>query len=174
EAAEGHPGCHGPEHRARGEAPARSSGSRAGRTGPGRASGSRHCLRPCARRRLRGRGPGLHRPGRHLRGELGAARPERGRRAVETSGDPSGTYYRYSFQYGNFPDYPKIGVWPDAYYVTFNMFKGGVTFAGPEVCAYDRSKMLAGQAATQQCYLLSTSYGSLLPSDLDGATAPPT
>src|SRR5439155_3949468 len=31
----------------------------------------------------------------------------------------------------------------------------------------------AGQAATQQCYLLSTSYGSLLPSDLDGATAPP-
>jgi hypothetical protein len=92
--------------------------------------------------------------------------------AVSTSGDPTGAYYRYSFQYSDFPDYPKLGVWPDAYYVTFNMFKGN-TFAGPEACAYDKAKMLAGQAATQQCYLLSTSYGSLLPSDLDGATAPP-
>ena len=93
--------------------------------------------------------------------------------AVSVSGDPTGAYYRYSFQYGDFPDYPKLAVWPDAYYVTFNMFRGGTTFTGPETCAYDRAKMLTGQAATQQCYLLSASYGSLLPSDLDGATAPP-
>jgi hypothetical protein len=94
--------------------------------------------------------------------------------AVSTSGDPTGSYARYSFQYGSFPDYPKLGVWPDAYYTTFNMFgRTGNRFTGPEVCAYDRSKMLAGQAATQQCFLLSTVYGSLLPSDLDGATPPP-
>jgi len=93
--------------------------------------------------------------------------------AVSTSGDPTGSYNRYSFQYGNFPDYPKLGVWPDAYYTTFNMFRRGTRFVGPEVCAYDRSKMLAGQAATQQCFALSTSYGSLLPSDLDGSTPPP-
>src|SRR5437660_8802269 len=79
--------------------------------------------------------------------------------AVSTSGDPTGSYYRYSFQYSNFPDYPKLGVWPDAYYTTFNMFKKGQTFAGPEVCAYDRAKMLSGQAATQQCFTFSTSYG---------------
>ena len=93
--------------------------------------------------------------------------------AVSTTGDPTGSYYRYAFQYADFPDYPKLGVWPDAYYTTFNMFKGGTTFSGPEVCAYDRSKMLAGQAATQQCVQLGTQYGGLLPSDLDGSTAPP-
>jgi hypothetical protein len=93
--------------------------------------------------------------------------------AVSTTGDPTGSYHRYAFQYANFPDYPKLGVWPDAYYTTFNMFKNGTTFAGPEICAYDRAKMLAGQAATQQCVQLGTSYGGLLPSDLDGSTPPP-
>ena len=93
--------------------------------------------------------------------------------AVSTTGDPTGSYYRYAFQYANFPDYPKLGVWPDAYYTTFNMFKNGNTFVGPEVCAYDRAKMLSGQAATQQCFQLSTAYGGLLPSDLDGSTLPP-
>jgi hypothetical protein len=33
--------------------------------------------------------------------------------------------------------------------------------------------MLSGQAATQQCFQTSTSYGGLLPSDLDGSTPPP-
>src|SRR5204862_6749676 len=74
----------------------------------------------------------------------------------------------------NFPDYPKLSVWPDAYYVTYNLFANGTTFSGPRACAYDRSKMLVGQAATQQCFTLGTSYGGLLPSDLDGSTAPPT
>ena len=94
--------------------------------------------------------------------------------AVSTSGDPTGSYNRYSFSYTNFPDYPKLGVWPDGYYTTFNMFNSsGTQFLGPEVCAYNRSKMLAGEAATQQCFTLSSSTGSLLPSDLDGTTAPP-
>jgi hypothetical protein len=93
--------------------------------------------------------------------------------AVSTSGSPTGSYYRYSFQYNNFPDYPKLGVWPDAYYVTLNQFQGGASFAGPEMCAWDRAKMLAGQAATQQCFTLGTSHGSLLPADLDGSAPPP-
>src|SRR5207253_2404460 len=93
--------------------------------------------------------------------------------AVSTTGDPTGSYYRYSLQYANFPDYPTLGVWPDAYYTTFNMFRNGQTFAGPEVCAYDRAKMLFGQAATQQCFTFSTSYGGLLPADLDGSAPPP-
>ena len=93
--------------------------------------------------------------------------------AVSTTPDPTGAYYRYSFPYTAFPDYPKLGIWPDAYYVTFNMFIGGSTFAGARVCAYDRTKMLAGLAATQQCDTTSTTYGGLLPSDLDGARLPP-
>ena len=94
--------------------------------------------------------------------------------AVSTSSDATAANNGYAFSYGNnFPDYPKLGVWPDAYYVTFNMFANGVSFAGPRVCAYDRTAMLAGAAATQQCFQLGTSVHSLLPSDLDGATAPP-
>lgn len=93
--------------------------------------------------------------------------------AVSATSDATGAYYRYAFPYGSvFPDYPKMGVWPDAYYETFNMFNGN-TFAGAKLCAYDRNAMLSGAAATQQCFQLSTSYGGVLPADLDGATAPP-
>ena len=94
--------------------------------------------------------------------------------AVSTTSDAAGTYNRYSFNYGStqFPDYPKLGVWPDAYYISFNIFTGN-TFTGAKLCAYDRTSMLAGAAATQQCFQLSSSFGGLLPSDLDGSTAPP-
>ena len=91
--------------------------------------------------------------------------------AVSQTSDATGAYYLYAFQYPQFNDYPKMGVWPDAYYVTFNMFTS--TFQGARACAYNRANMLAGLPATQQCFQLSSSYGSLLPADLDGATAPP-
>jgi hypothetical protein len=93
--------------------------------------------------------------------------------AVSTTSDATGTYNRYSFQYNNFDDYPKMGVWPDAYYETFNMFRGN-TFVGSDACAYNRAAMLAGKAATQICFQQGPAVGGLLPSDLDGATAPPT
>jgi len=96
--------------------------------------------------------------------------------AVSQTSDATGAYYRYAFSYGNtqFNDYPKLGVWPDGYYTSYNIFNNGQTFAGSKVCAFDRTKMLAGdQTATQQCFQLGTSYGGLLPSDLDGITAPP-
>jgi hypothetical protein len=95
--------------------------------------------------------------------------------AVSTTSDATGTYNRYAFSYGGsqFNDYPKLGVWPDGYYITYNIFTNGSTFAGAKACAFDRTAMLAGAAATQQCYQLGTSYGGLLPSDVDGATAPP-
>src|SRR5512135_1635326 len=94
--------------------------------------------------------------------------------AVSQTSDATGAYNRYAFSYGNtaFPDYPKTGVWPDGYYTTFNIFNNGSTFAGAKLCAYDRSAMLSGAAATQQCFQLSTSYGGVLPSDLDGSTQP--
>jgi hypothetical protein len=95
--------------------------------------------------------------------------------AVSTTPDATGTYNRYAFSYGNtqFPDYPKLGVWPDAYYISYNIFNNGTTFAGAKVCAFDRASMLAGAPATQQCFQLSTAFGGLLPSDLDGLIAPP-
>ena len=36
--------------------------------------------------------------------------------------DPTGAWHRYAFVFGQLPDYPKFGVWPDGYYVTYNMF----------------------------------------------------
>jgi hypothetical protein len=95
--------------------------------------------------------------------------------AVSTSGDPTGSYNRYSFSFGDsdLNDYPKIGVWPDAYYFTFNIFTNATTFAGARVCAYDRAKMLTGAAATAQCFSTSADFGGLLPANADGHTAPP-
>ena len=92
--------------------------------------------------------------------------------AVSTTSDATGTYNRYAFSQPNFNDYPKLGVWSDGYYVSFNMFSGN-TFVGGRACAFDRSAMLAGNPATQICFQLGNTYGGLLPSDLDGATPPP-
>ena len=92
--------------------------------------------------------------------------------AVSVTPDATGSWYRYSFQYSDFDDYPKMGVWPDAYYETFNMFNGN-DFVGADACAYNRTAMLSGQAATQVCFQQTSSVGGLLPSDVDGTTAPP-
>jgi hypothetical protein len=94
--------------------------------------------------------------------------------AVSTSGDPTGTFNRYSFNYANFPDYPKMSVWPDAYYLTVNQFNAaGTTFLGSNVAALNRSAMLAGQPATSVSFNAPTTVSSLLASDLDSATPPP-
>jgi hypothetical protein len=95
--------------------------------------------------------------------------------AISQSSDARGPYFRFAFSYGNvqFPDYTKIGVWPTGYFVTHNIFNNGSTFAGAKVCAIDRAAALAGTTPTQICNQLSTAFGGLLPSDLDGSNPPP-
>jgi hypothetical protein len=94
--------------------------------------------------------------------------------AVSTGPDPTGSYNRYAFSYGtDFNDYPKMGVWPDAYYITYNMFRRGRTFVGNRVCALERDKMLIGATARQVCAQTANSQASLEPSDLEGTTLPP-
>ncbi|MEK6226823.1 MAG: IPT/TIG domain-containing protein, partial [Chloroflexota bacterium] len=93
--------------------------------------------------------------------------------AVSQTSDPTGAYYRYSYLYSNFPDYPKLGIWPDGYYISFNMFAGGATFNGGAACSYDRAKMLSGLTAAQICFFTSNLYGGLLPATLDGRRLPP-
>jgi hypothetical protein len=94
--------------------------------------------------------------------------------AVSKTSDATGGYWRYAFDYGTslFADYPKLGVWSDGYYITFNMF-GPTAFAGAQLCAFPRTAMLSGHAATQQCFQLSDAYGGVLPADRDGAVPPP-
>jgi hypothetical protein len=86
--------------------------------------------------------------------------------AVSTTDDATGSYNRYRFAFSAFPDYPKMGIWPDAYYFTVND-------SGVDVCAADRTSMLAGGAATIQCFQQNANQFSMLPSDLDGPTPPP-
>jgi hypothetical protein len=94
--------------------------------------------------------------------------------AVSATADPTGSYFRYAFSYTDgFPDYPKMGVWPDGYYITYNVFNNALTaFLYSKVCAFDRASMLTGAAATQQCFNTSSSFGGLLPADFDGRTLP--
>ena len=102
--------------------------------------------------------------------------------AVSTTSDPTGSYYRYAFSTGaNFPDYPKYGVWPDAYYISTREFAGGAgPFAGVGAYALNRAQMLVGNPAAQVVSFLfppaPDAYrvgDGLLPSDLEGTTFPP-
>lgn len=94
--------------------------------------------------------------------------------AVSTTADATGTYNRYEFDFGsNLPDYPKLGVWPDAYYWSSNTFQNGANFIGAQVCAFDRANMLTGGAANAICFQEPSTVFTVLPSDLDGNTAPP-
>jgi Bacterial Ig-like domain (group 3) len=97
--------------------------------------------------------------------------------AVSTTSDATQSYFRYEFPFGsNVPDYPKLAVWPDAYYWTANTFSGagGTTFIGTNPCAFDRATMLSGGPANAICMQQNLSVDSLLPADLDGTTPPPT
>ena len=95
--------------------------------------------------------------------------------AVSTTSDATQSYYRYEFSFGsNTPDYPKLAVWPDAYYWTANTFSSASAFLGANPCAFDRATMLSGGPANAICMQQNPSVDSLLPADLDGTTPPPT
>src|SRR4029453_4145367 len=97
--------------------------------------------------------------------------------AVSTTGDATGSYHRYAFHLGsNFFDYPHLGVWPDAYYMSMNVFNSsGTSFLGPQPFAFDRAKMLNGQPATFITTGITGGPGEevYLPADLDGSILPP-
>lgn len=90
--------------------------------------------------------------------------------AISQTPDPTnGMWFLYSFQTPNFPDYPKIGVWPDGYYVS--------TYESPNLGIYvfDRPNMVVGNAANAFQRTTLPSLGApgvrdtrILPADLDG------
>jgi hypothetical protein len=95
--------------------------------------------------------------------------------AISKTADATGSYYRFAFQQPGFPDYPKWGLWPDAYYQSQNNFgPSGVGFVGAYVCAYERAKLLVGDSSAKQvCFQTGTFDDSLLPGDLDSAASLP-
>jgi subtilisin-like proprotein convertase family protein len=101
--------------------------------------------------------------------------------AVSQTPDPTGAYFLYDFVTpgANFPDYPKLGVWSDAYYMTTNQFLNGATFNGAGIFAFERAKMVAGDPTAAMVYVdlnitaHPESIGGMLPADMDGLTPPP-
>ncbi len=98
--------------------------------------------------------------------------------AVSQTNDPTGAWYVYFFGTGTlFPDYPKFSVWPDAYYGTTNDFANATSYTGSTVYAFDRAKMIAGNAtATMQKFTLGSTnkFFTMSPVTLSGSTLPPT
>ena len=101
--------------------------------------------------------------------------------AISQTSDPTGAYFRYAIATGtNFPDYPKAGVWTDAYYISTREFLATGPFAGVGAYALNRAQALAGNPNPQVISFLAPPVGAganvgdgLLPSDLDGSTPPP-
>lgn len=102
--------------------------------------------------------------------------------AVSTSGNPLGSYCAYSFEVSAnvWNDYGKIGLWPDAYYFSFN----GVPDSGspnftPVAWAVERPKLLTCNPAQMVYFDRSNTPGlagatdPMLPADLDGSALPP-
>ena len=108
----------------------------------------------------------------------GASVPQDECIAVSQTGDATGAWYRYDFHLtSNFLDYPKLGVWPDGYYMAANVFNTlGTSFLGPQPFVFDRVKMLVGDpTATSQTrgIIGGSSEETFLPADLDGIIPPP-
>jgi len=93
--------------------------------------------------------------------------------AVSTTDDATSAYNRYAYTsaVGTSRDYPKVGIWPDAYYISFATLSKNTLFGQP--CAIDRTSMLAGKTANMICFDIGATHVYFLPSDLDGSTLPP-
>ncbi len=107
--------------------------------------------------------------------------------AVSTSGDPTGTYYRYAFETTSdgifyFPDYPKYGNWTDSYVLTTREFGPTIEY-GIGVYALEKNKMVNGDPNARSVKffidgndptLLPLVGDGLLPADPDGKQKPKT
>jgi hypothetical protein len=106
--------------------------------------------------------------------------------AVSQTADPTGAYYRYAFKFDYMPDYPKMGVWRDGYYIAANRFNTNNSSSpaiGAAIGVLERDKMLVGDASAQMIYYKAETLGgngsglgtdcfSMLPGDCDGTFAP--
>ncbi|MGB7922170.1 MAG: hypothetical protein WCF57_02875 [Pyrinomonadaceae bacterium] len=105
--------------------------------------------------------------------------------AISKTSDAAGEYYLYDFITpgpNDFPDYPKLGVWPDAYYMSTRQFDADSSaFLGLGCFAFDRAKMLAGDPTATLIFFAipfdanypSGTSSGIIPSDHDGILPPP-
>ena len=105
--------------------------------------------------------------------------------AISTTGDPTGSYYRYAFETAHFqyfPDYPKYGIWTDSYVLTTREFGPTIEY-GIGVYALEKNKMVNGDPTARSVSffldgndpsLLPLVGDGLLPADVDGKQKPKT
>ncbi|MBL7985538.1 MAG: T9SS type A sorting domain-containing protein [Flavobacteriales bacterium] len=88
---------------------------------------------------------------------------------MSETGDPTGSYYAYSYTFTQFPDYPKFSIWWDGYYMTSNSNRTAVVF--------ERDQMLLGNPNARMVALtapsvINSGFTSVLPADADGDLPP--
>ncbi len=113
--------------------------------------------------------PGTAQSDPRVRGRLDHRTTQRGRTTgtTSTSGPRSAN---------NFYDYPKLGVWPDAYYMSMNVFNSAGHRVPRPAAVRDRS---LGDAQRhpgddhQHGHARARSDDQLMPADLDGSNQPP-
>lgn len=91
--------------------------------------------------------------------------------AVSQTDDPTGLWDRWSWPMTGFPDYMKLGVWRDGYYMGTN------TPGGSEIYAFERDVMIAGGSNPKMVQFSNpwrpnSGFHCVLPVDNDGAFAP--
>jgi hypothetical protein len=98
--------------------------------------------------------------------------------AVSTTPDPTGSWYRYSFDISTqwYGDYPKLSIWSDGYYYTANPDKI-FSRTGGFAAVFERDRILTG-APNARAILFTIGGGGtqqfhMLPADLDGRRLPP-
>jgi type IX secretion system substrate protein/SprB-like repeat protein len=97
--------------------------------------------------------------------------------AISETSDPLGDWFVYSFHSPELPDYPKYGIWPDAYYVTTIESED----ANIPIYALDRAAMLNGEPNVEMQRVGIPKFGAAnsfafqtaTPVDWDGAASPP-
>ncbi len=99
--------------------------------------------------------------------------------ALSDGENPLGPYTLYDFVVspGAFNDYPKIGVWPDGYYMTTHEFVGQ-NFQGVNLTVFDRTQMLAGNLNAGFVQFSNVTSGDTLDfgtiaGNLEGPNVPP-
>ena len=92
--------------------------------------------------------------------------------AVSSTNDPTGTWYQYSFDVVDMPDYEKMAVWRDGYYMGTNT----QPTTGSDIYVFERAQMLIGGTARMVAFDNPNRPGTgvvvVPPVDNDGPAAP--
>lgn len=99
--------------------------------------------------------------------------------AVSTTSDAAARYYRHALPIEGaagkalYFDDPQLALWPDAYYVSVNLFDGAQgAYLGPRVCGIERQALLRGADAQVRCRDLGAKAAPLAAASLAGYAVP--